>query len=208
MSPSLLHRSFRLILLATLLVSCRIWAADLTVSVTDSAGTPLPDAVVWAESTSKMPLPPPNTAAIEQKNRQFLPLVSVVQTGASVSFPNRDKVKHHVYSFSPAKTFELKLYSGVPSTPVVFDKAGTVVLGCNIHDQMLAFIRVVDTPYFALSDSSGKATINVPNGAYTLYVWHYAQSNENALFEKPLAVKADEQTAVKLDINSSALQKR
>jgi hypothetical protein len=134
--------------------------------------------------------------------------VSVVQTGASVSFPNRDKVKHHVYSFSPAKTFELKLYSGVPSTPVVFDKAGTVVLGCNIHDQMLAFIRVVDTPYFALSDSSGKATINVPNGAHTLYVWHYAQSNENALFEKPLAVKADEQTAVKLDINSSALQKR
>ncbi|HWU33949.1 MAG TPA: methylamine utilization protein [Methylovorus sp.] len=208
MSPSLLHPACRLILLATLLVSCRTWAAELTVSVTDSAGTPLPDAVVWAESTSKMPLPPPNTAAIEQKNRQFLPLVSVVQTGASVSFPNRDKVKHHVYSFSPAKTFELKLYSGVPSTPVIFDKAGTVVLGCNIHDQMLAFIRVVDTPYFALSDSSGKATIIVPNGAYTLYVWHYAQSNENALFEKPLAVKADEQTAVKLDINSSALQKR
>ncbi|MCB5207848.1 methylamine utilization protein [Methylovorus mays] len=209
MQPSFLHRSLRLLTLACLLVPYTTWAADLTITVTDAAGTPLPDAVVWAEPSGKATLPAPGTAAIEQKNRQFLPLVSVVQTGTSVSFPNRDKVKHHVYSFSPAKTFELKLYSGVPSTPVVFDKAGTVVLGCNIHDQMLAFIRVVDTPYFALSDSTGKATIsNVPNGSYTLAVWHYAQSNENTLFEKALGVKADEQTAVKLDINTSALQKR
>jgi plastocyanin len=209
MQPFLLHRPLQLLTLASLLCSCSTWAADLTITVTDAAGTPLPDAVVWAEPTGKVSLPAPDSAAIEQKNRQFLPLVSVVQTGASVSFPNRDKVKHHVYSFSPAKTFELKLYSGIPSTPVVFDKAGTVVLGCNIHDQMLAFIRVVDTPYFALSDSSGKATIaNVPNGAYSLKAWHYAQSNENAVFEKPLAVKADDQPAVKLDINTSALQKR
>jgi plastocyanin len=209
MPSSLLHRSLSLLPLAFMLFSYGTWAANLTIMVTDTTGAPLPDAVVWAEPVGKVSLPTPDTAAIEQKNRQFLPLVSVVQTGASVSFPNRDKVKHHVYSFSPAKTFELKLYSGVPSTPVVFDKAGTVVLGCNIHDQMLAFIRVVDTPYFALSDSTGKASIaNVPNGPYTLKAWHYAQSNENAVFEKPLAVKADDQTAVKLDINTSALQKR
>ncbi|KAF0843192.1 hypothetical protein FNL37_0610 [Methylovorus glucosotrophus] len=209
MQPSLLRRSLRLLTVAFLLVAYSTWAAELTITVTDASGTPLPDAVVWAEPNTKLALPVPGTAAVEQKNRQFLPLVSVVQTGTSVSFPNRDKVKHHVYSFSPAKTFELKLYSGVPSTPVVFDKAGTVVLGCNIHDQMLAFIRVVDTPYFALSDSTGKATLsNVPNGPYTLAVWHYAQSNENALFEKAMVVKADEQTAVKLDINTSALQKR
>ena len=209
MQPSLLRRSLRLLTVAFLLVAYSTWAAELTITVTDASGTPLPDAVVWAEPNTKLALPVPGTAAVEQKNRQFLPLVSVVQTGTSVSFPNRDKVKHHVYSFSPAKTFELKLYSGVPSTPVVFDKAGTVVLGCNIHDQMLAFIRVVDTPYFALSDSNGKATLtNVPNGPYTLAVWHYAQSNENALFEKAMVIKADEQTAVKLDINTSALQKR
>jgi plastocyanin len=209
MQPSHLHRSLRLLTLASLFFSYSIWGADLSVTVTDAAGVPLPDAVVWAEPAGKVTLPAPDTAAIEQKNRQFLPLVSVVQTGASVSFPNRDKVKHHVYSFSPAKTFELKLYSGVPSTPVVFDKAGTVVLGCNIHDQMLAFIRVVDTPYFAVSDSTGKATIsNLPNGPYIFKTWHYAQSNENTIAEKSLTIKADEQAAVKLDINTSALQKR
>ncbi|MCB4810941.1 methylamine utilization protein [Methylovorus menthalis] len=209
MQPSYSRFFFRLLTLAPLLFSCSVHAAELTVNVTDAAGSPLPDAVVYAEPTGKAPVTAIATAAIEQKNRQFYPLVSVIQTGASVTFPNRDKVKHHVYSFSPAKTFELKLYSGIPSTPVIFDKAGTVVLGCNIHDQMLAFIRVVDTPYFALSDSTGKATIsNLPNGPYTLKTWHYAQSNENTVAEKSLTIKADEQAAVKLDINTSALQKR
>jgi len=73
----------------------------------------------------------------------------VVQAGTPILFPNHDKVRHHVYSFSPAKTFELKLYSGVPGTPVLFDKPGLVVLGCNIHDQMVAYVQVVNTPYFA-----------------------------------------------------------
>jgi len=209
MQPSKSRFLFRLLMLAPLLFSSGVHAAELTVNVTDAAGSPLTDAVVYAEPAGKAPVTAIATTAIEQKNRQFYPLVSVIQTGASVTFPNRDKVKHHVYSFSPAKTFELKLYSGIPSTPVIFDKAGTVVLGCNIHDQMLAFIRVVDTPYFALSDSTGKATIsNLPNGPYTLKTWHYAQSNENTVAEKSLTIKADEQAAVKLDINTSALQKR
>jgi hypothetical protein len=89
-----------------------------------------------------------------------------------VTFPNSDNIRHQVYSFSKAKTFNLKLYSGTQAAPVVFDKAGLVVLGCNIHDRMVAFVGVVDTPYFAKTDASGRATIDLPPARYAMKVWH------------------------------------
>jgi hypothetical protein len=89
-----------------------------------------------------------------------------------VKFPNSDQIRHQVYSFSPAKTFSLKLYAGSPATGIVFDKPGLVVLGCNIHDKMLAFVAVVDSPYFAKIDGTGSATLNLPRGRYHLRVWH------------------------------------
>jgi hypothetical protein len=93
--------------------------------------------------------------------------------GSAVSFPNKDTVRHHVYSFSPAKVFDLKLYAGTPTTQVVFGAPGVVVLGCNIHDKMAAWLLVVDTPYYAKTDTSGSATLTaVPGGNYTLRVWH------------------------------------
>ncbi len=92
-----------------------------------------------------------------------------------MSFPNHDIVRHHVYSFSPPKPFEIKLYVGTPVAPIIFDKPGEVVLGCNIHDHMLAYVYVVDTPYFAKTDASGVATIEeLPAGDYDLQIWHYA----------------------------------
>jgi hypothetical protein len=104
--------------------------------------------------------------------RAILPRVTVLRTGSSVTFPNSDQVHHQVYSFSPAKTFALKLYAGSPKTAVEFDKPGLVVLGCNIHDKMLAFVAVVDSPYFSKIASSGTATLNLPRGRYGLRVWH------------------------------------
>jgi hypothetical protein len=140
---------------------------------------------------------------IEQKNKQFIPLVSVVQSGSNINFPNRDLVRHHVYSFSPAKTFELKLYSGIPANPVMFDKAGTVVLGCNIHDTMLAYIHIVDTPYFAKTDDSGKAKLSdLPAGQYQLKVWHYATLKENLITEQNLNVKGSESASFKLEVQN------
>src|SRR5437868_10756761 len=110
---------------------------------------------------------------ISQVKRQFTPQISVVTAGTTVAFPNLDSVRHHVYSFSPIKQFELKLYSGVPSKPVVFDKPGVAVIGCNIHDRMVAWVVVVDTPLYAMSEASGKARIaSVPPGLYQLRVWH------------------------------------
>ena len=109
-----------------------------------------------------------------QVSKQFDPRVLVVPVGTSVTFPNRDTVRHHVYSFSPAKNFELKLYAGTAANPVVFDKVGIAVLGCNIHDNMAAWVVVVvDTPYYARSSAGGTASLaNVPPGSYRLRVWH------------------------------------
>ena len=158
----------------TLAFIAQTQAAELMIEVLDAVGAPVDNAVVYVEPENKVSVPAAK-AMIEQRGKQFNPLVSVVQTGTDVTFPNFDSVRHHVYSFSAAKTFELKLYSGVPASPVKFDKAGTVILGCNIHDNMLAFIQVVDTPYFAKTNKVGKAVLKeLPNGNYTLKAWHYA----------------------------------
>ena len=211
-----LHQSF---VFAALVASFpTAFAADVTVQVTDMNGQPLKDAVVYVQGESLNQASAPKKADIEQKGKKFNPLVSVVQAGSSVSFPNNDSVRHHVYSFSPIKKFELKLYSGVPANPVVFDKAGTAVLGCNIHDAMLAYVHVVDTAYFAKTDGAGLATIlHVPDGQHQLNVWHYALKKEHAVHtqaftsadaKKPEAPKPEApKVVIKLDINPSLLVK-
>lgn len=130
------------------------------------------DAVVYAIPEGRPVAPPRRAAVMEQKNRAFIPHVLAVQTGTAVRFPNLDDVQHHVYSFSPAKTFQLPLYKGSPPNPVTFEKAGVVTLGCNIHDQMSAFIVVVDTPYFEKTAANGRATLrDLEPGRYTVRVW-------------------------------------
>jgi len=176
-------------------------AAEVTASVTDNSGVPLANAVVYAEPVGKPVPKPTNTGMVEQKNKTFIPLVSVVQAGTNINFPNRDLVRHHVYSFSPAKTFELKLYSGVPASPVLFDIPGTVVLGCNIHDTMLAYVHIVDTPYFGKTDNTGKVKLSdLPAGQYLVKVWHYDTVKENMISEQSMSIKNSENVEFKLDI--------
>jgi len=150
-------------------------AATVDVEVRDAAGAPVADAVVYAAVKGSAPALRKHDARIEQVDKTFVPLVTVVQTGTPVQFPNRDRIRHHVYSFSPPKPFELKLYVGTPAAPVVFDKPGEVVLGCNIHDDMIAFVYVVDTPHFAKTGKDGKARLEaVPAGDYEVKLWHPA----------------------------------
>jgi plastocyanin len=172
-------------------VSAYAAGADILVQVHDTAGKPLADVVLYAEAEAGAAAPKnPKPAIIEQRGLQFLPLVSVIQAGSQVSFPNNDKVRHHIYSFSPAKKFDQKLYSGVAAAPQVFDRAGTVVLGCNIHDRMIAYVKVVDTPYFARSDAAGAARIELPvAGKYVLKAWHFNMAG-NAVAEQAVTVKA------------------
>jgi len=161
--------------LPALCLGCAAWAASVQVDVQDAAGQPLGGAVVFLESAEARRLVKPLAEQeMSQENKQFVPEVRVLTVGTELRFPNRDTVRHHVYSFSPAKKFELKLYTGTPATPVRFDQPGVVVLGCNIHDQMVGWILVLDTPYFAQTPATaGKASMGeVPPGRYRLRAWH------------------------------------
>lgn len=173
-------------------------AGTLQLQVQDKNGKPLPDAVVFLESAeAKAAAKPLKGVEVAQIARQFKPAVTVVTPGTAVLFPNNDTVRHHVYSFSPAKTFELKLYAGVPANPVVFDKVGVAVLGCNIHDNMVAWVLVVDTPHFGHTDAQGKLTLNeVPNGSYKLRTWHATLPTGAPAAEQALAVGASPATVV------------
>jgi plastocyanin len=148
--------------------------ASLTAEFIDRDGAPVDEVVVYAlpTSASHETANAPRSGVMDQRGEQFAPHVLVVQTGATIEFPNHDSVNHHVYSFSEPKTFELPLYKGSVYPPMVFDRPGIVVLGCNIHDHMEAHIVVVDTPYFSMSGRDGVARIDdMPPGEYVLHVW-------------------------------------
>jgi plastocyanin len=149
-------------------------AASLQGDVVDAKGAALGNAVVTLQGPAGG-VAAPGKAVMDQQEMRFVPSVLAVRTGTSVTFPNRDDIRHQVYSFSPAKRFELRLYQGTPSEPVVFDKPGLVVLGCNIHDWMVGYIYVTDDPWFAVSDAQGKVSFdNLPAGDYRVTLWHSA----------------------------------
>ena len=161
-------------------------AGDLTVQVRTADGAPVADAVVMVYPSAggaALPVQYDQPLVMAQQNLHFDPFVLVVPVGATVAFPNRDKVRHHVYSFSPAHPFELKLYGKDETRSVRFDKAGVVALGCNIHDSMIAFIRVVDTRYAAKTNAAGVAVVHdLPAGAASVHLWRpYLKAPNNEL---------------------------
>jgi len=164
---------FRIVcLLALMLASTAVLAATLTVRVRDGRGASVQDAVVYAVPEGRSVAPPKRVAVMDQKNRMFVPHVLAVQTGTAVKFPNSDDIRHQVYSFSSAKPFQLPLYKGTPSSPIVFTTPGVVTLGCNIHDRMSAYIVIVDTPYFATTAAGGQVTLDdLGAGRYAINVW-------------------------------------
>ncbi|SHL66416.1 hypothetical protein [Phytopseudomonas punonensis] len=154
---------------------CAVQAASLQGEVVDAKGAPLANAVVTLSSKTGASTAAPGTAMMDQQDMRFVPSVLAVRSGTAVTFPNRDDIRHQVYSFSPAKRFELRLYQGTPSSPVIFDKPGLVVLGCNIHDWMVGYIYVTDDPWFAVSDAQGHVSFdNLPAGDYQVTLWHSA----------------------------------
>jgi plastocyanin len=171
-------------------------AAELTALIKDQKGEPVSDAVVVA--VSKVGAPPlparPGREVVDQIDKEFVPYVKAILVGSPVNFPNKDNIRHHVYSFSRAKTFELPLYSGTPAHPVVFDRPGVVTIGCNIHDWMIAYIYVEETPYFATTGRDGRVKLdNLPPGAYAVRVWH------------PRLEGAEESTARTLTVGPGAM---
>ena len=147
-------------------------AADVTVVIKDGNGRAVEDAVVIADVAGRAG-PPPARFVINQKDMQFVPYVLIVPVGSTIEFGNLDPFRHHVYSFSAAKKFELKLFGQGETRPVRFDRAGLVSIGCNIHDSMQAFIQVVDTPFARKSDRTGRVTLRgVPAQVRQVRVYH------------------------------------
>jgi plastocyanin len=181
-------------LAGTLLAFC--WtasaiAAALLVKVSKPDGAPLTGAVVMlhgpADNTSKSPA----TFVVDQVDQAFKPDLTIIPVGSMVTFPNSDKVSHQVYSFSPAKRFQLPLYRGTPYAPTRFDAAGIVTLGCNIHDDMIAYLVVTDAAWFGRTDRDGRWSSDaLPAGEFRLEVWHPRMRETTAMIEQRLTLDA------------------
>lgn len=162
-----------------------------TIKLSDSEATSVHDGVFIFEprfevNESDIPAQPP--AIMNQIDKQFVPHVLVVRTGTDISFPNADNLFHHVYSFSPVKQFELKLYKEFTAQPLNFESPGVVDIGCNIHDWMLGYIIVSDSPFFGKTDSSGSATLQLPKGEYSVRFWHPLVDGEDVFPTQQLVV--------------------
>src|ERR1700746_568889 len=181
---------FRPFLLLAIWILCgRAEGGSILVTVKDVQGTLVSDAVVYAKSSNPVISVEKKQAVIEQRDKQFVPYVTAIQVGTSVLFPNRDSVRHDVYSLSPAKEFELPLYAGIPAEPITFDKEGFVTLGCSIHDWMVAYIAVLPTPYFQVTGKDGRTVLeDLPAGQYSVEVW------------QPLLKGAPEKFAQRVDL--------
>jgi len=186
---------------AAALLGIQAHAATIAITITDTAGHPAPNAVVAMTSAS----PPessrlPADAVIDQRKETFLPLVTLVRKGGRVIFTNNDTTMHQVYSFSPIKQFAFEIDEGRKSDPVIFERAGVAAIGCNIHDHMIAYVYVADTPWVAITDSQGRGQIEAPPGNYRVEVWHPQLAPGRALPSSTLAVKGPAKFALSVPL--------
>ncbi len=188
----------------TLLVMPRLAeaAGELSVTVSSATGAAVAGVVIIAEPLKSGARPRAGQKAVmDQRNLMFVPEVLIVQTGTAVDFPNSDQVRHQVYSFSGAKKFELALYAGRPQAPVIFDRAGLVTLGCNIHDNMLGYIWVTDSPWYGQSDASGRLQLHdLPPGDYTVRIWHALLDESGPQLEQRITVPDNQATAASFSL--------
>lgn len=181
----------------TFLVSYCTCAVAGTITVVDKDGKALSNAVISLRGSETANIEPTTTPAVmDQVNRRFQPHILVVNKGEYVAFPNSDNIRHHVYSFSTPKQFEIKLYSGDTIDPVIFDKPGIVVLGCNIHDSMVGYIFVKDGQQTWITDENGQAEVGDIDGVAD--VWH-PELSLNHVQRLPFTIafsKTNQQTVV------------
>lgn len=165
-------------------------AATLAIHVQTPEGRALPGAVVTVRPLEGAPhhAAAPLHAIMDQVNRAFVPDLLVIPVGSTVEFPNSDSVSHQIYSFSPAKRFQLPLYRGKPYPPTHFEQPGVVTLGCNIHDEMLAYLLVTDAPWYGRTDAQGAWLTELPRGRYRVEIWHPRLRDSETDLERELMV--------------------
>jgi plastocyanin len=175
----------------------------LNLTITDSSGNPVNNVVVSAYSQNvaiQTAVVPGTLIIIDQVDKKFVDHVTPIQLGTAISFPNHDQIRHHVYSFSPAKTFEIPLYKGVPAEPIIFRQEGVVTLGCNIHDWMSAYIVVIDSPYFATTDQQGRSSLTLPAGDYELRFWHRYADQQSLNSKQTIPIHAEQVTNLPIEL--------
>ena len=166
-------------------------AAVLVVTVAKPDGRPVAGAVVLLHGPPGSKAPAPSTFVVDQVNQTFTPDLTVIPVGSTVTFPNSDKVSHQVYSFSPTKRFQLPLYRGTPYPPVTFANPGIVTLGCNIHDDMIAYLVVTDAGWYGRTAQDGHWTAsNLPAGDFRVEVWHPRLREATDVIVRPLRLDA------------------
>ncbi len=204
--PGIRESSFRLLALIAGASACAsAWSVELTV-VASGGAQPLADAVFSLESTAAAASPSvaATRAVMDQRGSQFVPRVLAVRAGTAVAFPNSDQIQHQVYSFSATKRFELPLYAGKQVGPIRFDQPGVAVLGCNIHDWMIGYVVVVDTPYFGKTDAQGRLVLDAPPGKYRLQAWHERQTGGVAVREVALLAGKPQSLPIPLSVKAEA----
>jgi plastocyanin len=189
--------------LLTALLSHGVGAVEVSIELHDRSGAPLAEAVValYAHDHVASAAAVPSEYKMDQVDKQFMPRLLAIRAGDRVSFPNSDNIRHHVYSFSPANTFELPLYRGIPSAPVTFSRAGKVVLGCNIHDRMSAHIYVLDTPLFARTTAGRHVFPGIAPGDYEVAVFHPRQRDSEEGVRQALHIPAQATQRVELTVD-------
>ncbi len=192
-------------LLLTLIVAATVPAdaADIAVSVRDQDGNAAIDAVVsvWPADRRALPSSTSQPHVIDQRDEAFVPFVTVMRRGDTLSFKNSDRTRHHVYSFSQLKPFEMVLNPGETSQALKLEQSGVAAIGCNIHDKMLAYAFVTDTPWTAQTDAKGQGTIaNLPKGKYRVEVWHPRMEMGGGP-EQTIAVDAHENVTFEVHLN-------
>ena len=199
--------SVGLVCVAAMLLTATCPAGELTVNILDRSGHGVTDVVVAVVPTApgKNPATTASPVAVmDQRNRAFAPRILVVRVGTSVEFPNNDTVSHQVYSFSPAKKFQLPLYKGQLHPPVTFDRSGLVVLGCNIHDQMIGYIYVTDAPFFGKTDSAGTLRVaGLSPGEYRISVWSPFIADQASSLTRTVRVDAEAPASSRVQLNDS-----
>lgn len=181
-------------------------SAELSITLVDRDGGGVGEAVVTlapAQGASGA-VSPPKSAVMDQRNRSFVPRVLVVGVGTSVEFPNNDSVSHQVYSFSPAKRFQLPLYKGEVHPPIAFDQPGLVVLGCNIHDSMVGYIYVTPAPYFGTTGPDGVFRLrDLPKGGYRLAVWSPYIADPPSSLSRAIQIDGNDPMAARIQLTEA-----
>jgi len=190
------------ILFATAIASAD--AAEIAVTVLDQHGRPASDAVIslWPAEKGRLPSESaPEAHLIDQSNEAFLPFVTVMRRGDTVVFKNSDRTRHHVYSFSTVKPFELVLNPNEASQPLKFDQSGIAAIGCNIHDKMLAYAFVTDTPWTTQTDAQGRGRVmKVPKGRYRAEVWHPRMDPDRPAPDQTVTIGANADASFHLNL--------